>query len=774
MNIFNLLKEHQLTSLFRQGQFGIEKENIRVTPSGDISDNPHPKIFQQKDKHPYITRDFAESQIELITPVCQNIHEACDFIKMLHHVVALELDNEYLWPYSQPPRLPQDLSNIAIAQFRSRQARQYREYLSEKYGKARQLLSGIHFNFSFTPAFLAQVYSLCPNNHPDYQTFCNQVYLKMARFYLKHHWLIVFLCGQGHVTHQSYPDQADVLAHRKQLLGDAMGIPYASSKRKGIEGYRNLSPLSISYQSLDTYIRDIKGSIKEKEIESLREYYSAVRLKTHGPQTLNNLAKQGIHYLEIRTLDLNPLEIEGISEETLNFLHLFLLFGLCTDDDMHTPLDYQQALNNQFLVADEDSRLEIMLQNNQQTISLKNWGNKIFLSMLNTFSGLNFPDSDIAVIKKFHHLLQHPHELPRFKILNSIQQQGFQSYFLHLAQNYYHESQKWCYQLYGYHDLELSTQILIREAIHQGIRFNILDRQDNFLEFHGNKTSQWVKQATKTALDNYITFLVMENKNVTKTLVARKNLIVPIGDIYQQQDKAKLSFSFHANHDIVIKPNMTNFGLGVTILKHPFKPLEFNQAIEHAFSYDEQILIEQYFPGKEFRFLVIEGRTIAVLHREPANVIGDGKHTIQELIAKKNQDPRRGHGYKKPLEQIQIDNIVMAFLKKQNLGLDTIPQADKKIYLRENSNVSTGGDSIDYTDDMPQVYKKLAAHAAEAVDAKICGVDMIIQDYQNKNPQNNYCILELNFNPAIQMHTFPFIGKDRKVAKQLLKALHLI
>ena len=251
-------------------------------------------------------------------------------------------------------------------------------------------------------------------------------------------------------------------------------------------------------------------------------------------------------------------------------------------------------------------------------------------------------------------------------------------------------------------------------------------------------------------------------------------MIVPNGKNYQDTQAAKQSYSIYANQDIVIKPNMTNFGLGVTILKHPFTPDEFEQAVAHAFSYDQKILIEHFFPGKEFRFLVIDGQTVAVLNREPANVIGDGQHSIEELLDIKNQDPRRGNGYKKPLEQIKIDSIVIAYLQKQGLNTEDIPEYGKKIYLRKNSNVSTGGDSIDYTDTMPQAYKNLAVKAAKAVDAIICGVDMIIKDYQIKKPKDNYCILELNFNPAIQMHTYPYVGQDRKVAKHLLKALGLI
>jgi glutamate--cysteine ligase len=776
MNFFELFQQdNHLRDLFKVGRFGLEKENIRVDKMGHISLTPHPKAFHLRTQHPFITTDFAEAQIEMITPICQSIDEACDFIKLLHHLVSQELNQEYLWPYSQPPVLPKDLSTVLIAQFPERSARDYRQYLCEKYGKSRQLLSGVHFNFSFTPEFLENLHKSLPKQYPDFQEFCNQVYLKLARFYLKHAWLIVFLTGQGNVTHNSYQESLSPAPYQKKPIGaDAQGIPGASSKRNGAEGYHNLCNIPVSYQNLREYIQDLKQAIKSQKIEGIREFYSCVRLKSpHGIHSLKHLAQDGIEYLEIRSLDLDPHEIEGVSSDTLKFLHLFLIFGLCSDHDLTESLSYQQALKNQFLAADNDSNQSITLQNDAETITLQDWGNTIFQEMLESFKILGFSKNDLSLIQKFQDKLNHPQKLPRVQLTKQIKEQGYQAYLVNLCQKYAKKSQKWTYQLFGYQDLELSTQILIREAIQQGIRFNFLDRQDNFLEFHGKTGTQWVKQATKTSLDDYITFLVMENKHVTKTLISRKHLVVPQGQNFQKPQNAKQAFALFDTQDIVIKPNNTNFGLGVSILKHPFNAQEFETAIDHAFNYDEQILIEAYFPGKEFRFLVINGQTIAVLHREPANVIGDGIHSIEELISLKNQDPRRGQGYKKPLEKIQIDDIVLTYLQKQKLCLKDIPEPDQKIYLRENSNVSTGGDSIDFTDTMPKIYKKLAVKATQAVNAKICGVDMIIKDYKNPKPKNNYCILELNFNPAIQMHTFPFIGQDRQVAKHLLKALKL-
>ena len=127
---------------------------------------------------------------------------------------------------------------------------------------------------------------------------------------------------------------------------------------------------------------------------------------------------------------------------------------------------------------------------------------------------------------------------------------------------------------------------------------------------------------------------------------------------------------------------------------------------------------------QEYYILVINDEVVGILHRVPANVIGDGEKTITELVEVKNQDPLRGKGYVTPLEKIRLEENAELFLKQQGKNFDYIPKKDEIIYLRENSNISTGGDSVDYTDDIPQKFKDIAVNAAKAAGAKICGMDM--------------------------------------------------
>lgn len=175
------------------------------------------------------------------------------------------------------------------------------------------------------------------------------------------------------------------------------------------------------------------------------------------------------------------------------------------------------------------------------------------------------------------------------------------------------------------------------------------------------------------------------------------------------------------------------------------------------FKNDNTVLIEEFIKGKEYRFLVIDDEVVGILHRVPANVIGDGEKTISELVEIKNQRFIKRKGYVTPLEKIRLEENAALFLKQQGKDFNYIPKKDEIVYLRENSNISTGGDSVDYTDDIPQKFKKIAVNAARAAGAKICGVDMMLEDYSDEN--TNYAIIELNFNPAIHIHSYPYKGK---------------
>ncbi len=319
--------------------------------------------------------------------------------------------------------------------------------------------------------------------------------------------------------------------------------------------------------------------------------------------------------------------------------------------------------------------------------------------------------------------------------------------------------------------MELSTKILIEEATKRKYHIDILDEESNFIRVSNDKRCEYIKQATKTSLDNYATILIMENKFITNKILLENNIRVPLGiKVTKEYYNIEALYTKYSAKKTVVKPINTNFGLGITILDG-YTINELEQAIRFAFEHDTSILIEEFINGKEYRFFVVGDEVVGILHRVPANVTGDGKASIRELVNIKNQDNLRGENYNKPLQKINLGKVEENYIKNQGYDFNSILEKDVTIYLRENSNISTGGDSIDYTDEIDDSYKLIALKAANAVNAKITGIDMMITNINEPANESNYGIIEMNFNPAIHIHHFPYKGKGRNLAAKVLDLL---
>ncbi len=319
--------------------------------------------------------------------------------------------------------------------------------------------------------------------------------------------------------------------------------------------------------------------------------------------------------------------------------------------------------------------------------------------------------------------------------------------------------------------MELSTMILIEEATNRNYRVDILDKESNFIKVSDGKKVEYIKQATKTSLDNYATVLIMENKYITNKILLENNIRVPKGIKISNKDYNLEELYKECNaKKIVVKPINTNFGLGITILEN-YGINKLEDAINFALEYDNSILIEEFINGKEYRFFVVGNEVVGILHRVPANVTGDGNKSIKELVNIKNMDDLRGENYMKPLQKINLGKIEEDYLRNQGYNFNSILEKNKTVYLRENSNISTGGDSIDFTDDIHESYKKIALAAAKVVNAKITGIDMMITNIDEYADDSNYGIIEMNFNPAIHIHHYPYQGKGRNLAAKVLDLL---
>ncbi len=321
----------------------------------------------------------------------------------------------------------------------------------------------------------------------------------------------------------------------------------------------------------------------------------------------------------------------------------------------------------------------------------------------------------------------------------------------------------------GYENLEPSTVCVIKAAKKHGLKVEILDENRSFIKVYDDEKEEYIYQATKTSKDISTFPFVTDNKELVKKILRENNLNAPNGITLEKKVSKRdlnILISPFIGKSVVVKPNTTNRGIGITIYENPVTEKELKDAITNAFKYDSKVILEEFKKGLEYRFLVVGEECICVLHRRAASVVGDGKTNIEELIRRKNEEP--WHGLSKRI--ITIDDNLKATIKRQGFHLKSVPKKDKRVFLRENSNCSTGGESIDITDMVPDEFKRIAVKAAKLFNAKICGVDILIENFN----RFDYSIVELNDNPGIGICECPYEGKGRPVGEAILRLLGFI
>ncbi len=742
----DIIKNNNLEELFSNVVIGLEKEGQRILPNGQISKTDHPKVFGVRHEQPYIQTDFAESQVELITTPEKSEKDVLRVLNAIHEVFLKNIpEDEYIWPLSIPALLPNE-EEIRVAQFEKKSDVEYREYLVKKYGKYKQMVSGIHYNFQLDDNFMEKISTIMKK---DLVSTKNEVYLKLARQFIRYQWLLIYLYG------------ASPLAEDKYFTNGVKPSDFVRSLRTSRFGYVNEEDIKVSYSSLKKYIEDITRYVQNGKLIAEKEFYSSVRFR--GADTILKFPHQGIKYIEFRLFDLNPFAPFGILEKDIRFVHLFiktLVWLEEVDKSTSESLGYEYSE-------------KISLSHPIEKVAYEKEGLWLLNKMKELVSELGLYESDIDLINEKIDELLNPELtigarlLREYKKENSILNVG-----LKLAKQYKEDALREYYSLSAYSNMELSTQAVIEDAIKNGLKVSIIDENDQFIRLENKEHVEYVKNGNMTSKDSYISPLIMENKVVTKKVLEEKGFRVPKGYEVSSIEEALQKFNYIKNKPIVIKPKSTNFGLGITIFKNGTSSFEnYTKAIEFALKEDKDILIEEFIEGTEYRFFVIEGKTEAVLLRVPANVIGDGKHTIRELVEIKNSNPLRGDAKKTPLKKIELGEIEQLQLSEQGLNFESILAENEVAYLRENSNISTGGDSIDMTNEVHESYKKLAVEIAEAMMAKVCGVDLIIPNIKDECSKDNYGVIEANFNPMMMMHIYPHAGESRRLSLNVLRML---
>lgn len=338
---------------------GIERETLRVSSNGHLATTGHPVSFGSALTHKWITTDFAETQLEFITPVNDNIESLLAFLRDIHRHVSRELGNERMWPMSMPC-LIEDVQNIELAQYgRSNIGKMktlYREGLKNRYGALMQVISGVHYNFSLPKSFW-QAWAGGDDNRSS-QDVISDGYLRLIRNYYRFGWVIPYLFGASPAVCSSFLQGKETVLPFERHENGMLWLPYATSLRLSDLGYTNKSQssLGITFNNLSDYVRALKAAIKTPSadyaalgvkddwgrwlqlntnvLQIENELYAPIRPKRvtrSGENPSDALLRGGIEYIEVRSLDINPFSPIGVDENQVRFLDLFLIWCALAD-----------------------------------------------------------------------------------------------------------------------------------------------------------------------------------------------------------------------------------------------------------------------------------------------------------------------------------------------------------------------------------------------------------------------------------------------------------
>ena len=311
-----------------------------------------------------------------------------------------------------------------------------------------------------------------------------------------------------------------------------------------------------------------------------------------------------------------------------------------------------------------------------------------------------------------------------------------------------------------------STASLVQAAEERDIPWLRLNRY-SLVQF-GHGRYQHRIQATTTDKTSNIAVDLASDKEETNSIMRDLGLPVPKQRVVRTSRDA-VRAAERIGYPVVLKPLDGNHGRGVSINLRTHGEVEvgFEKAKEHG----RTIVVESYIEGFDHRLLVVNGELVAAAKRVPGHVVGDGKHSVEQLVDIVNEDPRRGVGHEKVLTRLEFDHQAERLLEKLGYDRDTVPKKDEVVYLRSTANLSTGGTSIDVTDVMHPDNRDMAIRAIRAIDLDIGGVDFLTRDITESYREAGGGICEVNAGPGFRMHVAPSEGTPRDVAGPVIDML---
>ena len=441
-------------SLLMLSEHAIERECLRVDPSGHLAQTRHHAAIGHPLTHPQISTDFAESQLELITPRMTSERDAVGVLHGIHRYLYERIGDELLWPLSVPSQLPDNADDIPLAQYgdspKAQSKTLYRKGLGYRYGRRMQTLSGVHYNFSFGPEFWSQLHARS-GVEGSLQAFINDRYLHTIRNYLRCSWINTWLFGCTPAVDSSFLEKPHASL---QPLGERSLIaPYGTSLRLSEIGYTSdvQAKLHISYDTLGEYLRDVTHAITEAYpayseigtdpdgaprqmndhyLQCEAELYSVIRPKppaSVAASQAQGLKDKGIAYLEVRGIDIDHTVPDGVDDKQLRFVHMLLVYCLLSESPKMDHAERIACLENHNAVAMRGREPGLTLVDSGADKSLSDWAGSIVAdlqpvaAMLDSASGT---DSYSSVLEQQARKVADVSKTPSAQVVEALQVRG--------------------------------------------------------------------------------------------------------------------------------------------------------------------------------------------------------------------------------------------------------------------------------------------------------------------------------------------------------------
>lgn len=382
---------------------GLEREALRLDAVGNLASTSHPRVLGKSLCHPFITTDYSESLLELITPPSSSIDTLFDHLNDLHVFAVKNIAPEMLWCSSMPCQI-HDFTNVNLADYgdsyQGRLKRLYRKGLQNRYGSAMQLISGLHFNTSYSDEFFSNLAAKEASNLL-LQDFKNQIYFKLIRNFNKISWIVPYLFGSSVSFSKDFCDPSKYQHADFHESDCSVFIKESTSIRMSDLGYQSKEQanLDICFDDVECYVKSLQDATKLKSenfskipvfdndgnynqinrsvLQIENEFYSDIRPKSiKDPSgSMFSLLANGVNYIEVRNLDINPYACFGVTAEQVKFLDLLLLSRALLPNSVS---NIKEKNHNNQLVAWKGRQKDLLLSCFDREVSLNEWVQQIY------------------------------------------------------------------------------------------------------------------------------------------------------------------------------------------------------------------------------------------------------------------------------------------------------------------------------------------------------------------------------------------------------------